>query len=303
MLGIVILNYKSWREVISCVESVRTCSLNVLIVIVDNNSPDESFSELQMIYKDIPNIIAVKSITNGGYSAGNNIGINICIDKGIKYCVVANPDVIFDIGALEGLYNAIQLPNVVIAGPQIFDTYGNLIGLPFIERQSMIEYIGFNFKTRRIISVKDIKLITGEYKQVYMVSGCCFAVDIGLFKQMGAFDEGAFLYNEEGILSIQAQRCNFKIIYCPGVKIVHNHRTSTRRESLFIETKLLCSGLYYWREYEKVSKPLLILLFVGMRIRVFVKILLRKTSPVGYVKYARETIDALLKQLYPNSTI
>ena len=46
-IGIVILNYKTWEKTLACAESIyQNYSGEFQIVIVDNNSPNDSYNRL-----------------------------------------------------------------------------------------------------------------------------------------------------------------------------------------------------------------------------------------------------------------
>ena len=75
MVSIVIVNYNTFRITCSCIESIirHTNGIEYEIIVVDNASPDD---KPDMFLERFPTIILVKSRQNGGFSKGNNMGIN-----------------------------------------------------------------------------------------------------------------------------------------------------------------------------------------------------------------------------------
>ncbi|WP_370632038.1 glycosyltransferase family 2 protein [Lactococcus sp. NH2-7C] len=75
-MGIVILNYKVFKDTIDCISSIQAQSYqNFEIVIVDNVSNNGSFEYLADKYKYFSNIHLIKSRDNIGFAQGNNLGI------------------------------------------------------------------------------------------------------------------------------------------------------------------------------------------------------------------------------------
>ena len=88
----VILNYNDYKTTLDYLEMIKKYKNLDLIIIVDNNSTDNSYDELKKITDD--KIVVLKSNKNGGYGYGNNIGIKFAIKK-YKKCniIISNPDI------------------------------------------------------------------------------------------------------------------------------------------------------------------------------------------------------------------
>jgi len=130
---------------------------------------------------------------------------------------------------------------------------------------------------------------SNKAQDLYMVPGCCFMINIPKFKEMGAFDEGTFLYTEEGMYSFQAEQNNLKEHYLPSAKVIHNHGASTGRCTLFVDAEIIKSGMYYWKKYEKASDNRIRFLYIFMVLRVGFKVLLNRTSDKNYLRFISDT--------------
>ena len=100
IVACVILNYNDASTTINLVQSIKDYALLNYIVVVDNCSTDDSLERLQG-YKN-EKIHIIKSEKNGGYGAGNNVGLRYSSEiLDADYSIVANPDVLFDEKCVE----------------------------------------------------------------------------------------------------------------------------------------------------------------------------------------------------------
>lgn len=96
MVGVVILNYKNYKEAINCIDSLLNDNyLDVEIVIVDNGSGNDSVEVFNERYGNNSNICIIPLENNIGYAKGNNVGISYLRGKGIENIFIANSDLIF----------------------------------------------------------------------------------------------------------------------------------------------------------------------------------------------------------------
>ena len=94
-LSVIILNYKSGKYLTNCLKSIYLSKLgkyNIEIIVVDNNSPDNSI-ELAKKIKPILNTQYLLLNTNKGFAYGNNRGVEK-INKTSKNVLFLNPDTI-----------------------------------------------------------------------------------------------------------------------------------------------------------------------------------------------------------------
>lgn len=296
MIGIVILNYNTWEITCRCVKSIiETCNLDYKIYIVDNNSQNDSYNSLYKMYGSNCNVSLIKSNVNCGYAKGNNIGIDEAIKDGCEYVIVTNNDIIFCDSAIQKLTEFIESnKHVVIVGPKIIFQSGGIQKSSTMRMQTFLEYlrlkkISNNYKI-------DEENIT-EATKVYSVSGCCFIMRTKLFKEIGAFDEGTFLYNEENILSLQAYKSGYDTYFLPSAKVIHAHGATAGKQSMFINTEFLKSGFYYWRKYRCLNSFSLILMWIYFTFRWLIKSIYCKDLRTGWGNYLKSTINVLFSEI------
>jgi len=292
MLGIVILNYNTWEVTIKCVQSImETCLIKHKIYIVDNHSNNDSYDILVERYRSNFNILVIKSDFNGGYAKGNNIGIRVGIQDGCEYMIITNNDIIFCNNCIQELFDFIYSSSkAVIVGPKIFKLNGEIQHSSIIKENTYLEYLGFR-RNFNLFTIDEANIT--EATKVYAISGCCFIISSKKFFEIGAFDEGTFLYNEESILSFQINNSKYETYFLPTAKVVHNHGATTGKQSLFINGEFLKSGLYYWRKYRKINMLQLILIWINFTSRTLIKSVYSVDLRDEMGKYLKETWKTL----------
>ncbi len=250
MIGIIILNYKNWKVTEKCICSIRANPPDeeYHLVIIDNGSGNESVEKLEHRFMEDDRITIIELPENKGFAAGNNYGIEYLKKIGIRYCILSNSDILFSEGSINKLIDDVREEKTVIAGPKVLREHTQHSSRLKKGRLIDVLEIGRFFPQKKL----DEDHETGKHN-VFSVSGCCFAIDIELFNNMGAFDEGTFLYNEENILGMQAEKRRYKIIIDLDVFVIHEHGASSGVENDFVRTEYIKSTLYYWHKYRGKS--------------------------------------------------
>ena len=237
-LSIIILSYNTSHLTKQCLDSLvdnlKTTSLKAEIVIVDNDSKDESVEMLENYQKSLNNgLISVKLIENKenvGYPKGNNQGIKV--SKG-KYILLLNSDVMIEtvdfpklieylekndrIGALSVRVN-LQTGNIDPASHRGFPTPWNafcyfgrlerLFGaLPVIGKL----FGGYHMYYKGLDTVHEVDAITGAF----------FLTRNSVLDEVGGFDETFFMYGEDLDLAYRIKQKGFKVLYYPEYTVLH----------------------------------------------------------------------------------
>ena len=119
----IILNYKTAAMTLRSAEAARIAMQDLPgeIVIVDNDSQDGSFETLRdhVASEGWDHVRVLQSGHNGGYGAGNNVGIRAGLSDGSKpgYIYILNSDAFPDQGAIRRLIAHLEAtPEAGIAG-------------------------------------------------------------------------------------------------------------------------------------------------------------------------------------------
>ena len=270
--AIVIVNYNDYETTKDFLKSIKNYKILDLIVVVDNNSTDDSYKLLKKLEKD--NIVVLKAQKNGGYGYGNNIGIKYAIKK-LKECniIISNPDIIVKEKTIKRLLKVLNLKKeYAIVGP-IINTRGILdkgwrLSTGFEELLLTIPKYGT--KNRNKIIGYNNDYYDKEVKEVDVVSGCFFITKANCFKEIKYFDENLFLYYEENVISKKLKDRGYKIVLDTSSEIIHNHSVSINKtHSSYSKYKALKeSQKYYLDNYCKAN------ILTKFIIRIIVKLTL-----------------------------
>lgn len=286
-LALVILNYLSYEDTVSCVDRLISFNKNFHIIVVDNKSPDDSYEKLVDKYFNRDGIDLILSEENRGYSAGNNLGMKYAIEKyGVDTVAILNPDVIIP-GVevlsvmLERLYSDQSF--AVIGGSTISDgeQYNpntSAWDIPTVKEL----YRGHSLKKKET-PIRIRTLIAPKLAQVDCVVGCFFLAKVKCMQEVGFLDENVFLYNEENILGIRLKRKGYKEILALDQFYYHNHRKHDNSKinfkqkiksthNSYLSRKYLCKtyynskGLFRLRIAELYNKIYLALAYIKFKI-------------------------------------
>ena len=255
--GIVILNYKTPDDVLTCVKSVRENTAGPYrIFVVDNDSPDGSFETLSESLAGQSDVTVIESGRNGGFSYGNNVGFRRAVAEGCDPVLSTNADVVFRAGAIDRLAaRLLEEPDCAVAGPLVLFadgevqryTRGILTARVLLARRKGLSF----FAPKK--AVRAYEYADADYRRKFypsgMVSGCCFMIRAHVLEKIGYLDEYPFLYNEEDILGAKLRALGMKTVYDPSAEVVHWGGKSTGGVSPFVRYHTFRSGLYYIRRY------------------------------------------------------
>lgn len=276
MIGVVILNYNTWQKTIECIESLLCSTQEYLCIVVDNCSTNDSFETIgdYIRLKKLSNFCVIRTEKNGGFSYGNNCGLDylLSIKPDLKYVVFTNNDIIFYKDSLSNLVEIADKSNAFLVSPKILTPSLTPTNDPWIKEPSFMHSIGAVSNKKRMIRWDSILSPT----KVYMTSGCCFLVRVDLFIKLGCFDENVFLYNEENILFYKASLVNYYAMVNPNAKVIHDHGSTTGRSNIFVDNEYIKSSMYYWRVYRKKTWASIAFLRCAMNLKCFFKKILRK---------------------------
>lgn len=234
-IAIIVLNLNGLKNTIECLTSLQKLKVKnwqVNIIVVDNNSQDNSVS---LIKKKFPEVQVILNKKNLGYAEGNNIGINYTLKKGIDFILLLNNDTLVDRNLLIGLIENSKKDNKIgIASPKIFfapghefhkDRYGKE------ERGKVIWYAGGLMDWKNILpSHRGVDEVDqGQYDQVTktdFATGCCILVKREVFEKIGLLDKKYFLYWEDVDICERAKRSGFKVVFIPQSVLWHKNASS-----------------------------------------------------------------------------
>ena len=264
-VAIIILNYKAWRDTLNEVKLLNKVLINqeYQIIIVDNCSPDESYSYLKKYNHG--QYILIKSDKNGGYAYGNNIGLRYAKKQGYKYAWILNNDILFhNPDILKEMLLIFQSDcSVAVVNPDIYSPDGYL----FNRDSKRPVFFDFTFG---IIKYKKIGRYIddlGGYGYIYRPQGCCMVLDLAKVAEVNYLDENTFLYCEEMILAEKLLTKNYHCACCTKINIVHNHSKTvksilSKRQISKVQLESFCYYLKTYRNFSKIEEIIICIFYL-----------------------------------------
>ncbi|MGZ3852771.1 MAG: glycosyltransferase family 2 protein [Flavisolibacter sp.] len=199
--SIIIVNYHSASLLINCIESLLkyTADINKEIIVVDNNSGDDSEQRVRALF---PNIVWIQMTYNAGFARANNVGIRQSTGDTV---LLLNPDVLFEDDSVHQCYSRLQQSSYVGAGvqllnpdrtPQITGSYfikggiNHFLPLPVLGK--VFKWLGSTLKVKKT-NVPEAKGAV----EVDWINGAFLMVKKSAMEKAGLLDEDFFLYAEE----------------------------------------------------------------------------------------------------------
>lgn len=231
-VAIAIVAWKGADLTIDCLRSIASQIRELPtwhVYVVDNASPDDSADRVeQAILREQWGAWAtfIRSATNGGFAAGNNIAIRAALQTSSPdYFLLLNPDTIVRPGALRTLLDFMEeRRDVGIAGgrSEHLDATPQHCCFRFptaINELSIYLNLGiFDRIFRRYLTRI---AILEEPSSVDWVSGAFMMIRRAVIDEIGLMDEGYFLYFEETDFILRARRAGWTCWHVPHSRVVH----------------------------------------------------------------------------------
>lgn len=260
-ISCVILNYNDADTTMEQVKRICGYQCFEHIVVVDNCSDDHSMERLTSLRSD--KVIVLCSKKNGGYGAGNNVGIRYSYDKlHMTHAVIANPDTEFTESCIRKMAKLfLHHSDIGITAAKMEDSSGKNQPccwrlLPFFK-----DLLDSGPVCRRIFH----KALTypASYFQgkraVYVdaVHGSMLMVDLAKMIECGGYDERVFLYSEEKILGWRMRHAGYRTVLLLNQSYLHHNSVSISKtfQSISGKQKLRHeSTMHYYKEYMNITR-------------------------------------------------
>lgn len=262
----IVLNYNDADTTLAFVEAVRNYRLLDKIVLVDNASSDNSVERLAPVCDE--HVVLVESGTNGGYAAGNSLGVREAERRWpqLNTLVITNPDIVIsedDLArVLAPLDEGYAMATGVIHVPAGADGRGEQLASNFAWRcPTMADmmanaFYGIYLLRRRIFKRSNYydatELSLTPRLEVECVPGCFFAIRDDAMRQVGYFDERTFLWQEETILGARLRDARLKTCVVTDAHVRHECSVSINKSIKSAKRQariLLDSQLVYLEHY------------------------------------------------------
>lgn len=272
----VVVNYNAGALLQQCVQSLLDAVPEGLVVIVDNDSRDNSLDFLQSAqFKDAP--IWLRRNTR-------NLGFSIAVNQGLQaanahYSLVINPDCICTPESIADLCAALRAnPQAGMAGPMLLNLNGTeqaggrrAIPTPW---RSLVRVLKLSFLAKRyprlfsdfLLHHQPIPLAPCE---VEAISGACMLVKREALIDVGLLDEGYFMHCEDLDWCMRFRQNDWTILFVPQAQVTHALGVCSRSRPLFVEWHKHKGMLRFYRKFFRHQYPgaLMWLVILGVWLR------------------------------------
>jgi GT2 family glycosyltransferase len=248
VVSIIIVSYNVERFLIDCVESLmrKPPSIPFEIIVVDNNSTDNSVVKLRQKF---PEISIFQSDHNIGFAAANNIGASHA--KG-QYLYLLNPDTVVEEGAIDELYNFLSShPSAGAAGSYLKNPDGTFqfscYPFPTLSRElwrllHLDSLIPFG-------SYPQHKWDTKSPQKCDVVQGTSLMIKRSIWDSLKGLDEIFFMYSEEVDFCYRLMKAGFENYWVPTSKVTHFGGQSTSQFAREMFIQLYRAKIQYFKKH------------------------------------------------------
>lgn len=253
MVYIIILNWNGTKDTKECVDSIlRSDYDDFKIVIVDNNSCEESLSQLRdyISGQDGSKVILIENSENLGFAQGCNLGIDYVLTQDdCKYIWLLNNDTIVQVETIRKLVEFMnKQKQYLIVTPQI--NYFN-------NKKSIWNCGGkiyrLGFRKYYFAQQSEAKLPNKEFFDITFVTNCASFFRRSFFENGYRLDKRFFFGEDDFSMCLYALNNNVKMACVLTTKIYHKVSVSINKQNnncenrFFIHymNRFICMKLYY----------------------------------------------------------
>lgn len=310
-LSVIILNYNVRYFLEQCVLSVQEAifTLDAEIIVIDNNSSDDS---CLMMQERFPDVKLIQNKENFGFPKGNNIGVKE--SKG-KYICILNPDtVVAEDTFTKILTFAEKQTNLGIIGCKLIDGTGEF--LPESKRGIPTPWVAFTkiFGLYKVFSKWKFfnqyyaqHISENETGKVDILVGAFMLMERKLYLELDGFDEDCFMYADDIDLSYRALLKGKSNYYFHETTVLHYKGESTVKDEKYMKRFQEAMTFFYQKHFRK-SLFFFIFIKIGIVFFSFVKMFQGKPKekllPESYVLYSSDVkLSEKLASVFKNKVV
>jgi GT2 family glycosyltransferase len=262
-VAVVILNYRTPDLVLEAVGSVAPqVAQDDAIVVVDNHSGDGSAQRIRdgLAGRGLEErVTVVESPVNGGFSAGNNLGI---LAVGAEAYLLLNSDTLVRPGAIQRLWDTLRAePQAGLVSPRLLDADGAPQVNCFRRHTPLSELLAAARTGPVERALADwrvpMEAVPGDLQPEW-TSFAAVLIRREVIELVGRLDDGYFMYYEDVDYCLRARAAGWAIRHEPRAEVVHFHGVSSKIAEMTAKRRR--RPAYYYearaRYYRKTLGPL-----------------------------------------------
>jgi GT2 family glycosyltransferase len=219
-----------------------------------------------MVRAEFPQALVIESPHNGGYAAGNNLGLQalnfgLRRNDGARYALLLNPDTVVPATALADMLAYMDShPRCGAAGPRLVLPTGELD----LACRRSLALDAFIYRMLGLSRLFPHSRRFGQYNLTYLspdvetevgaVVGAFMIVRREAICQAGLLDEAFFMYGEDLDWAAAIHQAGWEVRYNPAVTVLHIKRAASR-QSHRAQIAFHEAMLYFYQKHYAASTP------------------------------------------------
>ena len=223
-LSIIIVNYKTKKLTLECLESIVSSQprTSYEIILIDNASEDGLFEDVKKKSNVKPYVKTISNTENLGFAKAANQGMRVSHGR---YMLLLNSDTRVTRGSIDVLVDfAKETKDAGVVGAKLINLDGttqpSCYYFPTIKAAIDQFWLG---KNRRFDKFYPKAL---EASVVDSVVGAAFLITPAAREKAGFFDHRYFMYFEDMDYCRRVTKFGLKVYYLPSAKVIHHHGAS-----------------------------------------------------------------------------
>lgn len=235
--AIVILNWNSINDTVSCIQTIfRTQEESFDIIVVDNGSDNDT---LRIINEQYPDIVIIENAKNLGFGGGMNVGLRYCYDKGYPTVLLLNNDTLFLQSGIITAYHSVlgKYPQIgALTAKVALDLNGEKLQREPITDTSTLSKILYKtfYPPYKMPVVTKSKQMNGySLSFVPNIHGVAIGFRTEILDEIGYLNSDFFCYEEDRDFFIRIRDAGYELAVLNDYWIYHKWSGSTSRMSPF----------------------------------------------------------------------
>jgi GT2 family glycosyltransferase len=214
-LYVIVLNWNLPDDTVACVRSLQAgLPPKAQILIVDNNSSDDSVDQFRVSFGDTVQILRLSA--NLGFAGGMNAGIRMALQAGAGSVLLLNNDTVVHAAMLQRMLQAAaELPRAGVLGPAIF----------YYDLPQRLWQVGSReyalLPIPRNLGMRDLRRAQGRPFRLDYVTGCAMLVRRAVFERVGLLDTAYAMYFEDADFCRRVHQAGFELWGVPSAQMWH----------------------------------------------------------------------------------
>lgn len=295
----IIVTYNGAKWIKKCIESLLLSDLSTKIVLIDNNSSDDTVA---FVSTNFPSVVVLENKLNLGFGKANNLGISFALKNNADYVFLLNQDAYINKATLNDLVTlSIQNPNYGIISPIQFNYEGD----------DLEEYFKTFIKNNAALNLFTDVVLKKEIDKLYevpFIQAAVWLLPAKTIYEVGGFDPIFFHYGEDDNYCQRMKYHNYLIGIAPHIYAYHYGTKVDKTEEVKFSNK-------YFQNLEKklkvkyadINLDIQESITKKMKLEIF-KLILKNSiklnfkNVVGYIKEI-QVLNSIFKPIFESRKI